>query len=145
MTSASLPDEFSAADLPRKRMAATMFLTDPAGRVLLVKPTYKPRWDLPGGIVEAGESPRAAAAREAEEELALRLEPGRLLVVDYESGNASRIGTEGMIIVFDGGTITEPSTIRIPEHELAAYTFVDPAQVFEYLPPLQGRRALEAI
>ncbi|MBX6722278.1 MAG: NUDIX hydrolase, partial [Dactylosporangium sp.] len=33
-------------------------------RVLLVRPTYKPYWDIPGGYVQPGESPLAACKRE---------------------------------------------------------------------------------
>jgi 8-oxo-dGTP pyrophosphatase MutT (NUDIX family) len=60
------------AALPRKRAVATMLLTDLADRVLVVKPTYKPDWELPGGAVEDGESPEVAAAREVVEELGLQ-------------------------------------------------------------------------
>lgn len=35
----------------RKRVAADVLLRDPSGRVLLVNPTYKPGWDLPGGML----------------------------------------------------------------------------------------------
>jgi hypothetical protein len=48
----------------RKRVAADVLLGDDAGRVLLVNPTYKEHWDLPGGMVEAN---RAAAVRELRE------------------------------------------------------------------------------
>ena len=53
----------------RKRVAADVLIRDRAGRVLLVDPTYKPDWDLPGGMAEANEAPGAAAARELREEL----------------------------------------------------------------------------
>ncbi|MFG2049813.1 NUDIX domain-containing protein [Micromonospora sp. NPDC048935] len=52
------------ADLPRKRMAAGVFLTDPRGRVLLVEPAYTASWEIPGGCVEADESPYQPAAHE---------------------------------------------------------------------------------
>ncbi|MDD9207760.1 NUDIX hydrolase, partial [Georgenia sp. 10Sc9-8] len=45
-------------------MAAHAVVRDDDGRVLLVEPTYEPGWILPGGAVEADESPRAACARE---------------------------------------------------------------------------------
>jgi 8-oxo-dGTP pyrophosphatase MutT (NUDIX family) len=42
------------------------------GRVLLVRHTYgNSAWDVPGGAIKRGESPRSAAHREMEEELGL--------------------------------------------------------------------------
>jgi 8-oxo-dGTP pyrophosphatase MutT (NUDIX family) len=73
----TLPDGYSAT-LPRKRMAAGVLIRDRAGRVLLVEPVYKDYWELPGGCVEADESPYAAAERELKEELNISVVPGRL-------------------------------------------------------------------
>lgn len=39
-----------------------------AGRVLMVFDRYRRTWELPGGHIETGESPRQAAARELLEE-----------------------------------------------------------------------------
>jgi hypothetical protein len=61
-----LPPDQYVASLARKRMAATAFFRDDQGRVLLVNPVYKGTWDLPGGAVEAEESPHAACRREVE-------------------------------------------------------------------------------
>ena len=54
-----------------------MLVRDTDGRVLLCRLTYKHDWDLPGGVVEVGESPQVAVAREVEEELGLDIEAGR--------------------------------------------------------------------
>lgn len=49
------PDAWNAylaegnATQARKRVAADVLIRDASGRVLLVNPTYKPGWDLPGG------------------------------------------------------------------------------------------------
>ncbi|MFD8591350.1 NUDIX domain-containing protein, partial [Streptomyces sp. NPDC059637] len=51
------------ATQPRKRVAADVLLRDPAGRFLLVEPTYKPGWDLPGGMAEANELFRSCPDR----------------------------------------------------------------------------------
>jgi 8-oxo-dGTP diphosphatase len=126
--------------LPRKRAAATMLITDPAGRVLVVKPTYKPRWELPGGAVEEDESPRSAAAREIVEELGIHRTPGRLLALDYVPADPQRGRTEGMVVVFDGGVVDATTTLRLPHH-----AFVDPEQLDRYLPALQARRAVAAL
>ena len=53
--------------LPRKRGIAQMLVRDGAGRVLMCQLTYKRDWDLPGGVVEVGESPRLAVSREVSE------------------------------------------------------------------------------
>ena len=51
------------------RVAAGALIRNPAGQILLVKPTYKDGWDIPGGYVEPGESPGAACLRELKEEI----------------------------------------------------------------------------
>ena len=58
------------ATLPRKRIGAGAVLSDGQGRVLLVEPTYKPYWEIPGGAVEGDESPYTAVVRERSEEVA---------------------------------------------------------------------------
>jgi 8-oxo-dGTP diphosphatase len=129
--------------LPRKRAAATMLFTDPDGRVLVVKPTYKPLWELPGGAVEDGESPRAAAAREIAEELGIARAAGALLAVDYVPAGEAR--TEGLIVVFDGGTLADTGQLRLPADELSDWAFVEPDHIAQYLPALQARRAQAAL
>lgn len=64
-----LPVEQYVAGLARKRMAAGVLFRDSCDRVLLVEPSYKPNWEIPGGAVEAEESPWQTAERELEEEI----------------------------------------------------------------------------
>lgn len=87
-----------AAGLPRKRMAAGVLFRGADDRVLLVEPSYKPNWELPGGVVEANEAPWVAAARELREELGAERPIGRLLVLDHVHAYDGRL--EGMIYVF---------------------------------------------
>ena len=62
---------------------ANVLVTDDAGRILVVRSTYVgPGWMLPGGRVERGETPHAAAARETREETGLEVDVGRLLLVE---------------------------------------------------------------
>jgi ADP-ribose pyrophosphatase YjhB (NUDIX family) len=113
------------ASLPTKRVAAGALITDELGRVLLLQPSYKATWEVPGGTVEAGESPRAAVRREAREEIGLDIGIGRLLVVDWIPEDPPR--SEGLMFVYDGGTLdaTATSAIRLASDELIAYGFVD--------------------
>ncbi len=134
-----------ARRLPRKRMGAGALLRDADGRVLLVDPTYKPQWELPGGAVEAGESPFTACRRELMEELGLDLAVGRALVIDWVPPAAGR--TEGLMLVYDGGVLSEAdiAAIALPPEELAAYAFVGEAELGEYLTPLLARRVAASL
>jgi RimJ/RimL family protein N-acetyltransferase/8-oxo-dGTP pyrophosphatase MutT (NUDIX family) len=71
------------ANLPTKRVISQGVLRDESGRFLLCELTYKREWDLPGGVVDPGESPAAALGREVREELGLDLPVRGLLVVNW--------------------------------------------------------------
>jgi len=135
-----LPPDQYIASLARKRMAAGALFRDEDGRVLLVDPTYKPTWDLPGGAVEKEESPHAACRREVTEELGLDRPPGRVLVVDWVSSRPGR--PEGLIVVYDGGVLApgEVAAITTQDGELAGYAFVEPDEVAGRVSPLLARR-----
>lgn len=117
------PVEQYVAGLNRKRMAAGVLFRDHDGRVLLVEPSYKPNWEIPGGAVEVDESPWGAASREVAEELGLDRSLGRLLVVDYVGPQDSR--PEGVVFVFDGGTLddTDLTGMVFPDNEIVSASF----------------------
>ena len=87
--------------LPRKRAISQMLVRDRDGRVLVCRLTYKQDWDLPGGVVEVGESPQLAVSREVEEELALAIPAGRLLLTDWLPPWSG--WDDALCLVFDGG------------------------------------------
>jgi 8-oxo-dGTP pyrophosphatase MutT (NUDIX family) len=135
-----LPPDQYVASLARKRMAAGALFRDEAGRVLLVDPVYKPAWDLPGGAVEAEESPHAACRREVREELGLDRAPGRVLAVDWVPSRPER--PEGLVVVYDGGVLTadEIGGVVLADDELGGFAFVAPDTVPELVTPLLARR-----
>jgi len=137
-------NDYTAA-LPRKRMGAGVLFRDDTDRVLLVEPVYKDYWELPGGAVEADESPYDAALREVKEELGLALSLGRLLVVDWVPPSAAR--TEGVMFVFDGGVLDPRASaeIRLPADELRGWAWCTITEAPERLSPLLARRAVAAL
>src|ERR1700741_3285235 len=54
------------------------------GLLLMVRSSYRPRWDLPGGGVDPGEDSKVAAIRELQEELGLTLPPEALTLAQAE-------------------------------------------------------------
>lgn len=130
------------AALPRKRVSAGLVVVDEGGRVLLVEPTYKRGWEVPGGMVEKGESPRAAAAREAKEELSLDVAVGRLLVVDWVS--PARRGDDGVMFLYEGGPVDD-AHIVLPPHELRSWRWCDAEDVQQRMTPFMARRLAAAL
>lgn len=134
-----------AARLPRKRVAAAALIRDEAGRALLVEPVYKPVWDLPGGVVEADESPLDACRREVAEELGVTVEPRRLLVVDWVPQQG--VWHDALVFVFDGGTLAADgvAALPLPPDELAGAHLVAPDAARERLRPSTYRRLRAAL
>ncbi len=129
------PDEQYFAGLNRKIMGAGVLFRDALGRVLLVEPSYKPDWGIPGGAVETDESPWAAAARELAEELGLDRPVGQLLVVDYLRPHDSR--PECVVFVFDGGLLEETTVERMvfPHGEIISASFHTLAEARDKVTP----------
>lgn len=121
-------------------MAAGVLLFDADGRVLLVEPTYKPYWELPGGVVEADESPHTAACRELKEELGLVRSRLQLLSVDWVPPHDGR--PEAMLFVFDGGEMSadEIAGITVPPAELHGWRFCTRAEAARLLKAAQSLR-----
>jgi 8-oxo-dGTP pyrophosphatase MutT (NUDIX family) len=126
------PDAWFAS-LPGVVVAAGGLITDPGGKVLLVKPNYRELWSLPGGICEHGEPPQLGCARELAEELGLDIPVGRLLATDWSQpygADARPI----MHFVFDGGKLSNGSDIVVQEEELDGFEFVALGDLPGYLP-----------
>ncbi len=146
--SSSEPDGFRAllnSFLPRKRAISQLLVRDHADRVLLCQLTYKSDWDLPGGVVEVGESPQLAVAREVSEELGLTLPAGRLLLTDWLPPWGG--WDDALCLVFDGarheptllnGMVKQPREIRDAE-------FCSPEQVAERCADFTARRVVAAL
>jgi len=87
----------------RRTEGAHVLATDADGRILVVRTTYLgPGWMLPGGRVEHGETPHAAAAREVLEETGMRVRVDRLLLVDAHRARDVSFVFAGLV---DGGEL----------------------------------------
>ncbi|MEU0129933.1 NUDIX domain-containing protein [Streptomyces sp. NPDC006289] len=127
-------------------VASGVLLFDERDRVLLVDPTYKPGWEFPGGVVEAGEAPARAGMREVAEELGLSLRKvPRLLVVDWEAPEPPAYG--GLRFLFDGGLLPaeEAARLLLPGSELRGWRFVTEEEAALLMPPTRFERLRRAL
>ena len=142
------PESFRAllnSFLPRKRAIGQLLLRDEADRVLLCRLTYKRDWDLPGGVVEPGESPRSGAAREVREELGIDPGVGGLLVTDWLPAWGG--WDDAVCLVFDGG-VHPPDVVDglvLEAREIRAVEFCTPEQVRERAADFTARRIEAAL
>ncbi|MGQ0631950.1 MAG: NUDIX domain-containing protein [Sporichthyaceae bacterium] len=131
------------ADWSRPRVAAGVLFFDEDGRVLLVKPTYKEGWDIPGGYVNIGETPRQAAVREVKEELGLDIELGEPLVIDWAPHPDEG---DKILFVFDGGTLAASTAVSPADTtEIERVEFVDAFDLDRRLIARLSRRVGRAI
>ena len=131
--------------LPRKRAIAQMLVVDADDRVLMCQLTYKQDWDLPGGVVEVGESPQVAVSREVEEELALQVPAGRLLLTDWLPPWSG--WDDALCLVFDGGRHEAgivDSIVR-QEREIRSAEFCTVEQVRQRAADFTARRVESAL
>ena len=132
------------AQLPGVVVSAGGLVTDPGGRILLVKPNYRDHWTLPGGICEHGEPPHLGCAREVAEEIGLDLPIGMLLAIDW-SQPYGREARPIMHFVFDAGTIASGDGIVLQAEELDEFRFVASGAAAGYLAPFGVRRLHAAL
>jgi 8-oxo-dGTP diphosphatase len=114
-----------ATGLPAIPVSAGALIFDRAGRLLILKPTYKSGWMIPGGVMEAsGETPWEACRREVAEECGLDVDSGSLACMDFRRPRPGRPG--GIRYLFDCGAFSDGTLATIvvqPEevshHQLA--------------------------
>jgi 8-oxo-dGTP diphosphatase len=125
------PDEtaLDAVGLPAIPVSAGALMFDRAGWLLILKPTYKSGWTIPGGVMEAdGETPWDACRREVAEECGIQIGAGhtaRLACMDFRRPRPGKPG--GIRYLFDCGAFSDASLAEIvvqPE-EIAEHRVAD--------------------
>ena len=131
-----------ASSFHRSLIAAGLIICDRAGRVLLLQTSYKPEWEIPGGIAEPGEGPLATVRREAQEEIGVTSDVGDLLLI--QSTPATDRRPDLLAMIFDGGTqdIDFPDTLRFADGEITAACWCDAEQIRRRASPLLAGRIL---
>lgn len=127
--------------LPRIPASAGALIFDGSGRLLIVNPTSKKYWTIPGGLMEAdGETPWEGCRREVREEVGLDVTHGQLVAVDFLRPRRRDAG--GMRFLFDCGVFEddELEAITLQEDELSEHRLAGLEEALEILSgPLRRR------
>jgi 8-oxo-dGTP diphosphatase len=127
--------------LPAIPVSAGALIFDKAGRLLILKPTYKSGWTIPGGVMEAdGETPWEACRREVREETGIDVRTGRLICMDFRRPRPGKPG--GIRFLFRCGPLggTHLATIALQPEEIAEYRIVTLPEALSLLrPPIRRR------
>ncbi len=133
-------------EIPRIPASAGALIFDKVGRLLILKPSYKAGWTIPGGqIEEIGESPWQGCQRETFEECGLEIERGRLACVDFLRPRPGRAG--GVRFLFDCGPFHDEqlAAIAIDGAEIDEHRFAELADATALLRGPVRRRVLAAV
>jgi ADP-ribose pyrophosphatase YjhB (NUDIX family) len=103
--------------------AGTAAVIDHQGKILLMRRSDNRLWNMPGGILEVGETPAAGVVREALEETGVRCEPVALVGIydnrRWESGVAQQIYKFTFLCrPLDGGQVVETPSHAIETLEI---------------------------
>jgi len=121
--------------LPKKRMASGVLLFDEHDKLLIVKPSYKNHWSVPGGIIDIGESPTNCCVRETLEEVGIILRNPRLVCVDYRSPTDRTNEHVHCIYVADTLNKDDVGNIIVDNDEIIDYKFVALSDALNMISP----------
>lgn len=132
--------------LPEVPVSAGALLFDRAGQLLILKPTYKSGWTIPGGVMEDdGETPWQACRREVKEETGLDVVAGRLIAVDSRPARPDRERKLGLRFLFHCGVVRKGAKITVQHEEASQYEFVPLEVAYRRLRPPIERRVRSAL
>jgi ADP-ribose pyrophosphatase YjhB (NUDIX family) len=130
--------------LPGKRVSTCVLLFY-KNQPLLVQPTYSSGWILPGGTVEAEESPMEGLMREVRENLGINITPTHVLAIDYISNK----DVKGEYLSFLFGAIdlneNQAQNIMVSMKDIKDFKFVDIDVAYSMLVPAISRRLASAL
>jgi 8-oxo-dGTP pyrophosphatase MutT (NUDIX family) len=127
------PAEYYNAQ-PRKATGAGVLFFNGSGELLIVKPMYLDRWLWPGGGIEEGESPLAAAIRESEEEIGISPKNLKLAFTQYRPAKPDG-QNEAVHFVFTAGVMEDDfiDTLKLSKAEIEAAQFVPVSELHNFV------------
>lgn len=114
--------------LEKRVSSAALLLENENGELLVLKANYKKSWSPPGGIIDAGETPRQCAVRETREETGIDLSVEEL---EYQA-MIVRLGPDVMtyLFVFSASKqVPKNQSVSLDDSEIDEYDWVTASEV----------------
>ncbi|HEX6258823.1 MAG TPA: NUDIX hydrolase [Candidatus Saccharimonadales bacterium] len=119
---------------PRKPLSGKVLVFNEQGETLLVRPNYKPGWDIVGGMLNEAESPLQGAIREIKEEIGHELPAERFGFLGVRYGISQESKGDFVHFIFKLSlTQGEIAEIVLEETEILEAQWVAPAEAKELL------------
>ncbi len=118
--------------LAKRHTASGAFIFSAQNQLLILKPSYKDGWNLPGGVSDQFESPYQTVIRECKEETNLDIHIKDLVLIDYSRKIIDDYEHDYIEFYFTA-TVKNLSEIQIDKEEIIDYKFVDITESQNYL------------
>ena len=120
--------------LAKRHTASGAFIFNDQDQLLILKPSYKDGWNLPGGVTDEFESPYQTVIRECKEETNLNIEIQDLVLVDYIQEIIKDKKYDHVEFYFTV-IVENISNIQIDNEEIIDYKFIDIKEAEDFLSP----------
>ena len=125
--------------LAKRHTASGAFIFNDQNQLLILKPSYKDGWNLPGGVTDEFESPYQTVIRECKEETNLNIEIQDLVLVDYIQEIIKDKKYDYVEFYFTV-IVENLSDLQIDNEEIIDYKFIDIKEAKDFLSPKYYQR-----
>ncbi len=133
-------------NLSRKAVSAAALFFNRENKILILKPSYKDYWALPGGVSDFYESPWKTCLREIKEEINLDISEERKLLSVFYAFSKEK-DREYIQFLFYGGKLDnkQMKSIKIDNNEIVDFKFIKPEEGVNFLSKETAERVLKSI
>lgn len=110
------------ADIPQKA------IIEKNGKVLLIRPVNKEKWELPGGRLHEDETAREGIRREIKEELGLNIEPKNIMDVFVL---LEEMPPNHFTVVWESNLLNSPREMKLQKDEIAEAKWISKNEIDE--------------
>lgn len=114
----------------KRLSSAGVFCETSDGKLLVTKANYKKHWSIPGGIIDAGETPKHAALRETLEEVGITLDEDAVEFFAVVDRVSNYVGHTYQFIFRTQISDEQAAHIQLQASEIDDYAFVSRDEVF---------------